>query len=163
RYPAGRGDPVRLVTHRAWPDLEAMPTVTVRRVARPFNRHVLGKGLLARAGKSMWRRLEPLGARAVVNGGNCEIAAINWVHYLHAAYEPSVAGSVTRRARATLTHRRDVAAERRALHAARVIVCNSERTRSDVVERVGVDPACVRVIYYGSDPARFAAVDDAER
>src|SRR5207247_2638945 len=117
----------------------------------------------ARAGKSAWRRLEPLGAHAVVNGGNCEIAALNWVHYLHAAYEPSVAGSVTRRSKAMLTHRRDVAAERRALHAARVIVCNSERTKSDVVERVGVDPACVRVIYYGSDPARFAAVDDSER
>ena len=99
-----------------------MPSVTVRRVPRPFNRHVLGKGLLARAGASEWRRVRRLGARAVVNGGNCELAAINWVHYLHAAYEPSVAGSVLRRSKTMLTHRRDVATERRALQARHLAV-----------------------------------------
>jgi glycosyltransferase involved in cell wall biosynthesis len=163
RYLAGRGDEVRLVSHRVWPDLDAMPTLSVRHVPRPLNSHVLGQGLLARAGRSEWRRLQPLGARAVVNGGNCEIPAINWVHYLHAAYEPLVAGSVLRRAKTMFTHRRDVAAERRALHAARLIVCNSRRTRDDIVDRVGVDSSRVRVVYYGSDPVRFAPVDDEER
>lgn len=163
RYLAGRGDQLELVTHRAWPDLEAMPTVTVRRVSRPFGKHVLGKGLLSRAGVSAWRRLQPLGARAVVNGGNCSLAAVNWVHYLHAAYQPWVAGSLARRSKSLVTHHRDVAAERRALRSARLVVCNSRRTMADVVDRIGVDPDRVRVVYYGSDPARFARVDDRER
>ncbi|HMD36214.1 MAG TPA: glycosyltransferase family 4 protein [Vicinamibacterales bacterium] len=163
RYLAGRGDEIDLVTHRAWPDLEAMPTVTVRRVARPFGKHAFGKGLLSRAGTRAWRHLQPLGARAIVNGGNCSLAAINWVHYVHAAYEPSIAGSLARRSKTLVTHHRDVAAERRALLSARLVVCNSRRTMGDVVDRVGVDPARVRVVYYGSDPARFARVADHER
>lgn len=163
RFLAKRGDDVRLVTHRAWPDLAALPTVSIRCVARPMGKHLFGKALLARAGRAEWRRLQPLGARAVVNGGNCEIAAINWVHYLHAAYAPTTAGSLMQRSKAMLTHGRDAAAERRALQAARVIVCNSNRTKADVVERTGIDAARVRVIYYGSDPVRFARVTDQER
>jgi glycosyltransferase involved in cell wall biosynthesis len=163
RYLAGRGDEVELVTHRAWPDLAAMPTITVRRVARPFGKHALGSGLLSRAGVRAWRRLQPLGARAVANGGNCRLAALNWVHYVHAAYEPATTGSLARRSKTLVMHRRDVAAERRALLSARVIVCNSRRTMADVVDRVGVDPARVRVVYYGSDPARLSRVNDSER
>ena len=38
-------------------------------------------------------------------------------------------------------------------------VCgNSERTAADVRERVGVDPARTRVVYYGSDAAQFSFV-----
>src|SRR5262249_51620811 len=128
RYLAGRGDEIELVTHRAWPDLAAMPTVAVRRVARPLGKPALGKALRSGAGRRAWRRLQPLGARAVVNGGNCGLAAINWVHYVHAAYEPSIAGSLARRSRTRVTHHRDVAAERRALLSARLVVCNSART-----------------------------------
>jgi glycosyltransferase involved in cell wall biosynthesis len=163
RYLAQRGDQVELVTHRAWPDLESLPSVRVRRVVRPFGRHVLGKGFLSRAGVRAWRRLQPLGARAVVNGGNCGITAVNWVHYLHAAHEPSIAGSLARRSKSVVAHRDDVAAERRALLLARLVVCNSRRTMTDVVDRVGVEPERVRIIYYGSDPVRFARVGDEAR
>src|SRR5688500_8024183 len=84
RYLAAR-DQVHLVTHRAWPDLAALPTVTVRSVWRPFKRHVLGSPLLSWTGQAVWRRLRPSGAHVIVNGGNCRIAGANWVHYLHAA------------------------------------------------------------------------------
>ena len=84
RYLASR-DEVHLVTHRAWPDLAALPTVTVHRVWRPLNRHLLGSPLLSRTGQRVWRRLRSSSARAIVNGGNCRIAGVNWVHYLHAA------------------------------------------------------------------------------
>jgi glycosyltransferase involved in cell wall biosynthesis len=62
-----------------------------------------------------------------------------------------------------LIHRRDLAAERAALLAARVVICNSRRTRDDVIERVGVDPSRVRIIYYGGDPVRFSLANSAER
>ena len=140
RYLASR-DEVHVVTHRAWPDLAAFPNVTVHRVWRPLNRHLLGSPLLSRTGQRVWRRLRSSSARAIVNGGNCRIAGVNWVHYLHAAHPLSSAGSFSRRAKVALTHRRDLTAERAALRAAQVVICNSRRTRDDVIERIGVDPS----------------------
>ena len=139
RYLASR-DEIHLVTHRAWPDLAALPNVTVHRVWRPFGWHLLGAPLLSRTGQRVWRRLGTSNAQAIVNGGNCPIAGVNWVHYLHAADAPSSAGSLARRAKAALTRRRDLTAERAALRAARVVICNSRRTRDDVIQYVGVDP-----------------------
>ena len=62
-----------------------------------------------------------------------------------------------------LNYRRDLAAERAAIRAARVVICNSRRTRDDVVDRLGIDPSQARVIYYGGDPVRFSPVDAAGR
>jgi glycosyltransferase involved in cell wall biosynthesis len=62
-----------------------------------------------------------------------------------------------------LTARRDLAAERVALRDARLVVCNSRRTRDDVIARIGVDPSRARVVYYGSDPDRFSHVSQGER
>ena len=163
RYLARAGADVHIVTHRAWPDLAALPNVTVHAVWRPFNRHLLGSPLLAGAGRALWRRLGPLGARAVVNGGNCRLPGANWVHYLHAAYKPQVNGSIVSRTKAGFTYRRDVDAEIHALAEARVILCNSGRTKRDVMAATGVPDARVRVIYYGSDPERFPRIEGPER
>ncbi len=159
---AGTSD-VHLVTHRAWSDLAAFPKVTVHRVWRPFNRHLLGSPLLSRAGRRLWDSLRASGAKAVVNGGNCPIPCANWVHYLHAAYAPPVVGSFGRRAKSVLAERRDLAAERAALNEARVVICNSRRTKQDVVRCLGLADDRVHVIYYGSDPIRFSRVDDVGR
>lgn len=163
RYLASRGAEVHVVTHRAWPDLRDLPSLTVHDVWRPFDRHVLGSPLLSRAGRQLWRRLRTRGGRAVVNGGNCRMAAANWVHYVHAAYTPAVAGASARCAKGWLTHRRDLTAEREALRAARVVICNSRRTARDVIERVGVDEARVAVVYYGTDAGRFPPITPGER
>jgi glycosyltransferase involved in cell wall biosynthesis len=162
RYLAARAE-VHLVTHRAWPDLEASQSVVVHRVPRPFNRHALGSALLSRTGRRVFQRLTRRGVRAVVNGGNCRVEGTNWVHYVHAAYTPVVAGSVARRSKTTFVHARDVSAEQAALRAARVVVCNSCRTRRDVIERAGVDPSRTHVVYYGTDPERFSLVSAAQR
>lgn len=155
RHLAARGDEVHVVTHRAWPDLRRLPSLTVHHVWRPFGRHLLGGPMLARAGRRAWRRLRPRGALAIANGGNCPMAAANWVHYVHAAYRPAIAAAGARRAKGWLAHRHDLAAEREALRAARIVICNSRRTARDVIERVGVDEARVAVVYYGTDADRF--------
>ncbi|HUR54060.1 MAG TPA: glycosyltransferase family 4 protein, partial [Gemmataceae bacterium] len=54
-------------------------------------------------------------------------------------------------------------AERAAVRAARVVVCNSDRTRRDVVEKLGANPDRAVTVYYGTDPARFRPASDAER
>jgi glycosyltransferase involved in cell wall biosynthesis len=154
---------VHVVTHRAWPDLRGLPSLTVHEVWRPFGRHLLGGPMLSWAGHQAWRHLGPRGVHAVVNGGNCRMAGANWVHYVHAAYKPEVAASGAHRAKGWFTHQRDVAAEREALRAARVVICNSRRTARDVVAEVGVDAARVAVVYYGVDANRFARATAAER
>jgi glycosyltransferase involved in cell wall biosynthesis len=163
RHLASRGEEVHVVTHRAWPDLHGLPSLTVHDVWRPFGRHVLGSPMLSRAGRQMWPRLRARGGHAVVNGGNCRVAAANWVHYVHAAYTPAVAGAPVRRATAWVAHQRDLAAEREALRDAQVVICNSGRTARDVVERVGIDASRVRVVYYGTDADRFRPVTSEER
>jgi glycosyltransferase involved in cell wall biosynthesis len=162
QYLAARGE-VHLVTHRAWPDLASLPGVTVHRVWRPFDWNFLGSALLAKRGEDVWRRLSPRHVRAIANGGNCHLRGANWVHYLHAAYVPVTAGSIVRRSKARLVYARDLSAEQRALRDARVVICNSRRTREDVVARIGVEPSRAHVVYYGSDPVRFSMVDAAAR
>jgi glycosyltransferase involved in cell wall biosynthesis len=162
RYLAAHGE-VHLVTHHASDDLASLPAITMHRVWRPFDWDFLGAVLLARRGREVWRQLLPRDLHAIVNGGNCHVAAANWVHYLHAAYVPVTAGSIVRRSKGWLVYGHDLAAERRALNEARVVVCNSRRTCEDVIARTGVEPSRAHVVYYGCDPVRFSAVGAADR
>jgi glycosyltransferase involved in cell wall biosynthesis len=43
------------------------------------------------------------------------------------------------------------------------VICNSERTRRDVIDRLGVAASRVRVVYYGVDPSRFDPAPPASR
>lgn len=163
RYLATHDREVHVVAHRVWDDLIAMPSLSWHRVWRPGGRHLFGAPLLARAGQRTWQRLRPRGARALVNGGNCHLAGASWVHYVHAAYAPQIAGSASQRAKARWLHQRNVAAERDALRSATVVLCNSQRTARDVIDRVGVPAARVSVVYLGTDPDRFSPVEAGER
>jgi glycosyltransferase involved in cell wall biosynthesis len=58
---------------------------------------------------------------------------------------------------------RDLAAERIALREASIVICNSRRTRDDVVERVGIEAHRAHVVYYGADPVKFSVVSASER
>jgi glycosyltransferase involved in cell wall biosynthesis len=164
RHLAGlNGAEVHLVAHHVAEDLAQAPAVRTHLVPRPLGSHLLGAPLLARAGRAWAARLGRAGARVLVNGGNCSVGDVNWVHYVHAAYDGEDRGwgprSLARRAY-DLKAARD---ERAAIPRARLVVCNSRRTARDVVERLGVGAARVRVVYYGVDPARFAPVDEARR
>ena len=163
RYLADRGDEVHLAAHRAAEDLAARPNVRVHRVAKPLNSYLLAEPLLDRAGRRWARRIAPGGGRVVVNGGNCRWKDVNWVHYVHAAWAPSSVGGLARRLKTALAHRRELAAERAALRGARLVVANSDRTRSLLIDRLGVPPAQVHTIYYGSDPERFRPPTPDER
>jgi glycosyltransferase involved in cell wall biosynthesis len=143
---ADRRDDVHLVGHRAWGDLTGRPNVKLHRIWRPLGSHALGKPLLAALGRRRVGALARNGARVIVNGGNCAWPDVNWVHYVHA-----VQGSAG-----------DRVDERLALSRARLIICNSKRTRDDVVERVGVPAEKVHVVYYGAG-AEFQPADPSQR
>jgi len=148
------------VAHRVWPDLERAPGVHVHRVRRPFGSHLAGAPLLALEGERRARGFK--GGSVIANGGNADAGDVSWVHYLHAAHTPKARG-LRSRLQGRAAHQYYLSRERRALRHARIVLCNSARTASDVHERIGVPPERTRVVYYGSDPARFPLVTAAGR
>jgi glycosyltransferase involved in cell wall biosynthesis len=161
---AGRGDDVHIVAHRASDDLTSLPNVTLHRVAKPLNSYLLAGPLLDRRGRAVARSLSSRGARVVVNGSNCDWPDVNWVHYVHAAATPTIAtGGPARRIKAAVAGRIDLAGERRCIGRARLVIANSERTRRDLIGRLGIAPERVRTVYLGADVKRFGAVSDDER
>ena len=157
------GVELHLVAHRAWHGLLEHGRVHLHRAWRPFDSHVLGAPLMARLGSRWARRLARDGVRVVVNGGNCPAGDVSWVHYVHAAYSPASRAGSMQRVKDRLRHRRDVVNERRTLTEARLVVCNSERTRRDVIERLRVPSNRTQVVYYGIDSVRFGGVTRSER
>jgi len=159
---ARRGDRVRLVAHRVDPDLALMPGIETRLVARPFGAHLSGAPLLARTAAREARALGTVD-RVLMNGGNGAIGTPTWIHYLHAAYAPESTASLRARVSSFASRRYFLARERRAIEAAPIVICNSERTASDVEAAYGVPRSRLRVIYYGCDTRVFGVVGDDER
>lgn len=151
---------VTLVTHRAWPDIAALTRVV--KVTRPFGSHALGAPLLASAARREARHAVP-DTRIIANGGNADTADIVWVHYVHAAYQPTPTGNAMRRQGVTRANAWYLARERTALPNARVVICNSRRTARDVQRAYNLPVDRIRVVYYGSDPAAFSAVTAEQR
>lgn len=164
RYLAERGDEVHLVAHRVAEDLRSNERMVWHRVPKPLNSYLLGSPLLDRAGRRVARDLEPRGARVVVNGGNCQWGDVNWVHYVHAKWRPrSQKRGFLGTIKAAVARRSDLESERRTVSRARLVIANSEQTRSAVIEHFGVAPERVRLIYYGSDPQQFRPATASER
>ncbi|MGQ0507675.1 MAG: glycosyltransferase family 4 protein [Myxococcaceae bacterium] len=159
RHLAKRGDEVHLVAHRVAKELSRFGNVTVHRVPRPASSHLLGSPLLDAAGRFRSLRLDKP-RRVVVNGGNCGSGDVNWVHYLHSAFEPAGSTVPLVRAKQKLVRPWLLQNERSALRRAKVIIANSEKTRSDILQHLDVPAERVHTVYYGTDPALFAPVDE---
>lgn len=159
---AATGHEVHLVTHHADESL-ARRGVDVRRVPRPLHAHALGMPLLTRAAGSAARRLARRATRVVANGGNLAWPGINWVHYVHAAFEPSETAVGVPRLVAGAQRSFVLRQERAAIDAAEVVICNSRRTMRDLCERLHVPAERLRLVYYGTDARRFAPLSDEAR
>lgn len=158
---AQHGHDVHLVAHRVTSDLAERPHVHVHGAPRPWGAHLLGAPFLAR---ETARQAKALGPRAAVliNGGNAAIPAPTWVHYLHAAYEPVIGGSLRTRVSVGASRRWYLRSEASAIRRAPLILCNSRRTADDVARRYGAGSR-TRVVYYGAAPQTFRDVQAAER
>src|SRR5271166_810230 len=96
-YLVDSGIETHLVAHRVDESLAARSNLTVHRVAKPLGSYMLGEPLLDRAAKRLAPSIKSRSGRVVANGGNCGLRGTNWVHYVHAAYEPTVNASLSRR------------------------------------------------------------------
>lgn len=162
-YLARSGRETHLVAHRVAGDLAALPGVRVHPVSRPLGSHTLGFPLLDRAGR---RVAGSLGARRPVvlaNGGNCRAGNAAWLHYVHAAYAPEIAGRPLRRMAAAAARRAALRDERTVVRAARVVVGNSALTARHAVELLGADADRAYFVHYGADPERFRPPTTEER
>src|SRR5438552_2992563 len=155
---ARQGRETHVVAFRVVPELAALPGVRVHRVPKVLGKYALSVPLLGSRGILESLRLGD-GAKVVVNGGNCLAPrAIDWVHYVHAADLASGRRGLKRGKNAIAR-----TTEKIALSSARLVLANSERTRRDLVEHVGVDPAKIRVVYLGVDADKFRPLSPAER
>lgn len=162
-YLARAGTETHVVAHRIADDLAALPNLRFHRVPRPLGSHTLGFPLLDRAGRRVARALADRAPVVLANGGNCRAGNAVWLHYVHAAYAPEIAGRPLRRVAASAARRSALRDERAVIHKARVVIGNSERTLRDVVARIGLAGDCMLPVYYGADAERFRPPTDDER
>jgi glycosyltransferase involved in cell wall biosynthesis len=160
RYLLAQGVPVHLVGHRIDERLAREPAARSYPVGKAADSFFLGQSRLDRRGRAVAKQVTAAqrAARVVVNGVNCAWPDINWVHFVNHAW-PARADHAPlwlrakSRFEAALTLRR----ERRLLPRARVLIANSERTRRDLIELVGVPAERVVTVYPGLDEDRGPA------
>jgi glycosyltransferase involved in cell wall biosynthesis len=156
RFVLSRGHPLHLVAHRVSSQLREAGA-HIHRVPRPF-----GFGLPAERGLDLVGRMIaeelPAGARIVVNGGNCAIPSVNWVHFVHSA-DTAADGTLRSRARRAIARW----SERRALEQASLVIANSERSRRDLLNSYPLSTSSVRTVYCGVDSRSFFPVGPGER
>ncbi|GJG86384.1 hypothetical protein tb265_15650 [Gemmatimonadetes bacterium T265] len=160
RHLLDRGSEVHLVAHSVTDDLARRPNACVHLAAHPAGSFLLGESVLHRLGRRIAREVTTRApaTRVVANGSNCNWPGLNWVHYVHhAANRYDASAPAWFRVKHRITSARARAGERRALGRARTLVANSERTRDDLVTRLGIEPERVRVVYLGSDPTWMPA------
>jgi glycosyltransferase involved in cell wall biosynthesis len=151
-YLCSAGVAVHLVGFRVDPELAAKPNVRVYLARRIAAAHSLSQRRLNRLGRRIASSIvaQVPGARVLVNGANCEWPDINWVHYVHREWQMSPSGAPRWfRLKAAIAGPANMRKELRVLRAARVVIANSERTRTDLIRDVAIDPKRVRTVYLG--------------
>ncbi len=163
-YLARHGREAHLVAHRVAPDLQALRDVVVHRVPRPLGSHLLGFPLLDWAA-SLQAGPFPHRLVTMANGGNFHRRRVTatWLHYVHAAYRPEIAGRPVRRVVERAARWMALRDERAVARRARVVIANSDLTARHAVELLSADPGRVHTVYYGADAERFRPPTADER
>ncbi|MEH2364427.1 glycosyltransferase family 4 protein [Nostoc sp.] len=162
-YLARQGQEVHLLAHRVANELLAYPNVKFHHVPKIASSYLLSSPLLNRMGRILAQRLTNAGGRVLVNGGNCQWGDINWVHYVHAGYRPNNPTGLLRRLKSSVSYQLFLKTERQALQLARVIIVNSDRTKRDLMERLGIAEHRLHKVYYGIDPKVFFPATQQKR
>jgi len=151
-YLCSIGATVHLVSFRVDADLAAHPNVHVHRATRVAGAHSLARHRLDRLGRAVAAEVSARSpdARVLVNGVNCDWPDLNWVHFVHREWLRMQPGAPLW---FKLKHRLEGWArsrqELRVLKSARILIANSERTRTDLIRDLGVAPNRVRTVYLG--------------
>jgi glycosyltransferase involved in cell wall biosynthesis len=153
RYLLSRGTPVHLIAYRVNDELAKTPGAQVHVVKKIAGSFFLGQKRLDRRGRAIakWVDSQDAAARVLVNGANCAWPDINWVHFVHHSWAPRRReGPRWLQLKNWLEGSTMLDRERKVLGRARLLIANSERTRRDLVERVGLPAERIVRIYPGS-------------
>jgi glycosyltransferase involved in cell wall biosynthesis len=148
--------PVHLAAFSVDPELSARPAVTSTIAPTMGRWPSVGRFHLARIGHALAQRVTAKwpDARVLVNGINCEWPDINWVHWVHHCWQERILNApLWFRVKHRLECSRAVSVERTALNSTKLIVANSNRTRRDLIDLLGLADARIHTIYLGSDSA----------
>lgn len=160
---------LHLVAHRVDLQLQNRNNVFWHSVLKPLNSYLLGEPLLNWQGRSQAQKIEAQGGRVLVNGGNCLWAGTNWVHYVHAAYEPNnhrwhrSENRSKNQLKNHIYHYLSLSAERRSLKVAKVIIANSQKTKQDLITKLNIPAEVIQTVYYGIDPDVFYPPSPAQK
>jgi glycosyltransferase involved in cell wall biosynthesis len=153
---------VELVAYRVADELLSRSNVELTRVSKLAGSYFVAARWLSHVGFRRSKDVIEQAGRVIVNGGNCPASDVNWVHYLHAEYQPTVQ-QWTRKLKQQVEYPMELRAERRALQKARLVIANSDRTRQAILQHYQVSPSHVRTIYYGIDAERFYRASNEQR
>ncbi len=154
---------VHVVAHNVCSNFREREPIVFHRVTKLFGSNLLSAPLLDRAGRRWGNKILSTGGRVIVNGGNCDVRDVNWVHYVHAAYATTMTGSTARKLHHESGRNYFMSTERERVPPSRIVIVNSERTRRDLQERLGVTNDKIKTVYYGCDPSRFEVVADSAK
>jgi len=152
KYLCTTGATVHLVSFRVDAELAAHPNVQVHTATRVAGAHFLAQHGLDRLGRLVAAKVtaQAPDARVLVNGVNCAWFDIDWVHFVHREWRMSPPDApLWFRLKHGLESWSNSRKELRVLKRARIVVANSERTRTDLIRDVGVAPERVRTVYLG--------------
>jgi len=155
-YLVSQGIPTHLVAFSTDPELASKPGVSCSNARLPGRSLFFGRMCLARRGRATAQRLtsHSHSVRVVVNGINCDWPDINWVHWLHQCWQPRVVkGPLWVKLKHRFETWRATERERTALRSAKLLVANSERTRRDLIDLLGIEAERIHTIYLGTDSA----------
>lgn len=153
---------VTVVANRADAEVFSFPNTVVRLVPSPLGSNLVGEALMRMQARRVHRQLPP-DVLVLANGGNFSEASANWVHCVHAAWEPSDVGvPVWRRVLARAKKASARKREREALTGVQLVVANSQKTARDLSAFLQIPAERVHVIYFGADRPT-ASRRDSER
>lgn len=153
-YLSSQGTPVHLVAFSVDANIAALPGVVTSYATMPARSSFLGRFYLGRLGRRIARqvRREFGAARILVNGTNCDWPDINWVHWVHHCWNrPDSGAPLWFKLKDQVDTSRGLRAERTWFTNSRLFLANSERTRRDLIDLVGIEAQRVHTIYLGSD------------
>ncbi len=162
-YLAKQGEEVHLVAYRVSPELLDYPNIIFHQIPKPANSYLLSSPLLDWWGRFYAHQITNKGGRVLVNGSNCAWGDVNWVHYVHAVYQPKSQIGLLNNWKVSLTHRLAQSQEQRILSLGRVIIANSHKTKEHLVENLQIAASKIAVIYYGIDSQTFCPSEIRQR
>ena len=124
-------------------------------VPRSLGSVALGEWALGQCGRKVARQVSARwpDTHVLVNGGNCLWPDVNWAHCVHHGWpcadrRAPVWFRVKNRMVKTLSRHR----EAKAFGSARLVLANSEKTRRDLIDYIGLEPERIKTVHLGSDP-----------